>query len=523
MAMSVPGSSRTRIRVNGPSDVGQGGLADAVAAGAGPPVSGRCGAGLASAEVGGAAQAGAGRAGLAVAVAAGAGPPVSGRCGAGLASAEVGGAAQAGAGRAGLAVAVAAGAGPPVSGRCGAGPAGAGVGGAAQAGAGQGSAAPLAGSGLAASAGIAAAAPPARIKLATLPTPLMPAPRLAGAMGIESLHVKRDDLTGFALGGNKARPLEFLVAAACAQGADTLVTGGAAGSNFCAMAAAAARRVGLACQLVIAGQPPQDCPGLDLARSWGARVSWTRLPDRASVDAGLPRVAAELSAAGRRPYLIPRGGATALGAVGYAVAAGELYDQLAGRGLRADCVLVAVGSGGTLAGLFAGNVLLGRPWRLLGAAVSRPAEETARRVLRLARDCLSLLAAPGGVVSGLDTAGQQAAGQASAGLAAAGLGTAGRVTGGPEAPGEPGAGLAITAGDFDLVDARGPGHGLASADGSRAADTALRTEGLMVDPVYTAKALAALQTVAAGRNAVFWHTGGLLDAIAAAGRTGDDA
>jgi len=485
MAMSVPGSSRTRIRVNGPSDAGQGGLADAVAAGAGPPVSGRCGAGLASAEVGGAAQAGAGRAGLAGAVVAGAGPPVSGRCGAG--------------------------------------PAGAGVGGTELGGAAQGSAAPLAGSGLAASARIAAAVPPARIKLATLPTPLMPAPRLAGAMGIESLHVKRDDLTGFALGGNKARPLEFLVAAACAQGADTLVTGGAAGSNFCAVAAAAARRVGLACQLVIAGQPPQDCPGLDLARSWGARVSWTRLPDRASVDAGLPRVAAELSAAGRRPYLIPRGGATALGAVGYAVAAGELYDQLAGCGLRADCVLVAVGSGGTLAGLLAGNVLLGRPWRLLGAAVSRPAEETARRVLRLARDCLSLLAAPGGVVSGLDTAGQQAAGQASAGQAAAGLGTAGRVTGGPEAPGEPGAGLAITAGDFDLVDARGPGHGLASADGSRAADTALRTEGLMVDPVYTAKALAALQAVAAGRSAVFWHTGGLLDAIAAAGRTGDDA
>jgi D-cysteine desulfhydrase len=330
---------------------------------------------------------------------------------------------------------------------------------------------------------------PARIELATLPTPLVSAPNLGAAMGVERLYVKRDDLTGFAFGGNKARLLEFLVAAALEQGADTLVTGGAAASNFCAATAAAARLAGLGCHLLIAGEPAQDSPGLDLARSWGATLAWTRTPERASVDTGLPRAAAALAAAGKRPYLIPRGGANALGAVGYALAAGELHDQLAGRGLRADCVLVAVGSGVTLAGLLAGSTLLGHPWRLVGASVSRPPKEAAQRVLQLARDCLALLTAPG-------RAGREAVEQ------------------------DAGA-LAIVPGDIQLVDARGPGHGVASAAGERAADTALRTEGLVVDPVYTAKTLAVLRRLADEHSAVFWHTGGLLDAIAAAGRTGD--
>jgi len=349
-----------------------------------------------------------------------------------------------------------------------------------------------------------------RIELAVLPTPLVPAPRLAAAMGIDRLQVKRDDLTGFAFGGNKARPLEFLVAAAREQGADTLVTGGAAGSNFCAATAAAARRAGLACQLLIAGQPPQHSPALDLACSWGATVSWTHAAERTSVDTGLPRAAAALAAAGRRPYLIPRGGATALGATGYALAAVELHDQLARRGLRTDCVLVAAGSGGTLAGLLAGTALLGRPWRLVGASVSRPPAEAARRVLRLARDCLSLLAGP--AAAGRDGTGREAARRKATGRAATGRAAPGRA-----APGQHAAWPAITVRDFDLVDARGPGHGVASADGDHAADTALRTEGLVADPVYTAKALAVLRTMTGERSAVFWHTGGLLDAIAAAG------
>ena len=310
----------------------------------------------------------------------------------------------------------------------------------------------------------------ARVRLAALPTPLIRAPRLAEAVGAGELYVKRDDLTGFAFAGNKARPLEFLVAAALAEGADTLVTGGAPGSNFCAAAAAAACRSGLRCELVMAGPPGHLGPALALARSWGAAVRWTGVPERDSVDAGLPAAAAAVAAAGHRPYVIPRGGATGLGAIGYALAAVELREQLDACGVESAQVVVAVGSGGTLAGLVAGHVLLGRPWRLVGGSVSRPPDETARRVLGLARECLALLS-----------------------------------------PGDD-----VRPDDVVVADARGPGHGLASPEGTAAAELAMRTEGLMVDPVYTAKALALVSRYAAGGNVVFWHTGGQLDAVAVA-------
>ena len=330
----------------------------------------------------------------------------------------------------------------------------------------------------------------ARFQLAALPTPLIAAPRLAEVLGIGALYIKRDDLTGFAFAGNKARPLEFLLADAIAENADTLVTGGAPGSNFCAAVAAAARRAGLGCELVIAGQPGPPGhlgPALALARSWGAAVRWTGVPERDSVDTGLPAAAAELGARGRRPYLIPRGGATGRGAVGYALAAVELREQLAVHGADGARVVVAAGSGGTLAGLVAGNVLMGRPFRLIGGSVSRPAEETAGRVRALAQACLVLLAR-----SGL--------------------------------PGLPGrdtvSGDDIGLQDVVVADARGPGHGLPSPEGTAAAEQAMRTEGLMVDPVYTAKALALVSRHADGGDVVFWHTGGQLDVVAMAEGSG---
>ena len=314
----------------------------------------------------------------------------------------------------------------------------------------------------------------ARVRLAVLPTPLVLAPRLAEAVGADALYVKRDDLTGFAFAGNKARPLEFLLAAALGEGADTLVTGGAPGSNFCAAAAAAAARAGLRCELVLAGQPllpslPSPAApaltALALARSWGAAIRWTGVAERDSVDAGLPAAAAAVAAAGHRPYVMPRGGASGLGAIGYALAAVEVREQLAACAVDSARVVVAAGSGGTLAGLVAGNVLAGRPLKLVGAAVSRPPDETARRVAALARECLALLS------SGDDAR--------------------------PE--------------DVVVVDARGPGHGLASPEGVAAAAQAMRTEGLMLDQVYTAKALALVSRYAAGETVVFWHTGGQLD------------
>jgi D-cysteine desulfhydrase len=318
-------------------------------------------------------------------------------------------------------------------------------------------------------AGVPLSLPP-RTRLAVLPTPLLAAPRLANALGLHSLFVKRDDLTGFAFAGNKARPLEFLLAGALSRGADTLVTGGASGSNFCAATAAAARSAGMDCHLVLAGDPVPPGPALSLALTWGATVTWTHDADRASVDRALPLAADGLTAAGRRPYLIPRGGATALGAVGYFLATSELARQLADHGVHTARVVTAVGSGGTLAGLVAGNAALGRPWALAGASVSRPGTEMSPRVLGLAADCLALLAVD----------------------------------------------ASVTAADVEIADARGPGHGLASPEGTAAAAQALRAEGLMTDSVYTAKALSLVARQRGAGAVVFWHTGGMLDVVAEA-------
>jgi D-cysteine desulfhydrase len=303
--------------------------------------------------------------------------------------------------------------------------------------------------------------------LALLPTPLSGTPRLAEALGLDGpLLVKRDDLTGFAAAGNKARQLGPLLEDARARQADVLVTGGSTGSNFVQAATAAAGWAGLHCVLVLAGGP-DPCPlhpNLAAARAWGAELRFTGDADRTSVDRFLPVVAAELAGAGRRPYLVPRGGASPVGASGYRDAVDEVLAQLAGQ---RPVVVVATGAGGTLAGLVAGNVARGRPLRVVGASVSRPPDEVADRVLDLARQVAALR-------------------------------------------GEP----VPTAADVELVDARGPGHALPSPEGEAAAATALRAAGIVLDPVYTAKALAALPAVAAGRPALFWHTGGLLDAVA---------
>lgn len=323
---------------------------------------------------------------------------------------------------------------------------------------------------------------PPRMPLAVLPTPLVPAPGLAEALGAGRLFLKRDDLTGFAAGGNKARVLEFLLAGALSCGADTLLTGGAPGSNFCAAAAAAARRAGLACQLVMAGDPVPPGPALSLALAWGASVSWTHDPDRASVDRLLGVIERQLTGQGRHPYLMPRGGATAIGAVGFVLAAFELAEQLASHGAGRARVVTPVGSGGTMAGLVAGNILLGRALEVTGASVSRPADEASRRVAALASECLALLR-------------------------------------GAQPPGAATAGDQVVSGDVRITDARGAGHGVPSAAGTAVAEQAMRTEGLVVDPVYTAKALTLVARAPRAESVVFWHTGGLLDTVAAAQAT----
>ena len=298
--------------------------------------------------------------------------------------------------------------------------------------------------------------------LALLPTPLVEAPRLAAALGVCSLLVKRDDLTGFAVAGNKARQLSSILADA--QGSNVLVTGGTPGSNFIQAASAAAAWAGMRCVLVLPGDPVPvtSHPNLAAAVTWGAELQFTGNPDRGSVDAQLPFTAAALVAQGARPYVAPRGGASAVGADAYRAALDELLEQLDGQ---RPVVVIACGAGGTLAGLIAGNVERGRPLRIVGASVSRSPHDAP--VLELARAVAERRGAP-----------------------------------------------LPTADDVELIDARGPGHGLASAAGDQAACLALRAEGLVLDPVYTAKALATVAAVVGDEPALFWHTGGLLDAVA---------
>jgi D-cysteine desulfhydrase len=303
-----------------------------------------------------------------------------------------------------------------------------------------------------------------RVRLAILPTPLQAAPRLSDALGLE-VWVKRDDLTGVGLGGNKARKLEFLLGDARAWGADVVVTGGGPGSNHIQITAAAAARLGLGCVLVLYGDRPRPEPlNLRLARLAGAQVRFTGDNDRPSVDAGIDATVGRLARNGRRPYRIGRGGATAVGCLGYVEAAFELEAQLAAQGLDPELVVLATGSCGTQAGLTLGAALAGASWRLYGVSVSRPVAECRERIGTLARGAASVL----GVTAAL-------------------------------------AGI-------EVADGIGPGYGRPSRAGHAAAGLAARTEGLFLDPVFTAKAMAALMAEAeAGSLAgpvVFLHTGG---------------
>jgi D-cysteine desulfhydrase len=309
-----------------------------------------------------------------------------------------------------------------------------------------------------------------RFPLAILPTPLVRAHRLERELRCPPLYVKRDDMTGFALGGNKVRKLEYLIGQARRQGCDMIITGGGPGSNHCMTTAAAARVAGMACVLVLFGNPPSQPPtALTLARRFGAHVRFTGDDDRSSVDRHLAVVADEHRARGRTPYVVPRGGATPIGSLAYAQACTEVAAQMAQLGVDPELLLVATGSCGTQAGLVAGTIAGGASWRVVGASVSRPVDECLARIDALARACTDRLAAR------------------------------------PPRPDE-----------VTVMDARGPGFGRPSDAGRRAAALAADTEGMLLDPVYTAKALGHLSQVRDVTGPiVFWHTGGLASAIAA--------
>jgi D-cysteine desulfhydrase len=293
-----------------------------------------------------------------------------------------------------------------------------------------------------------------RVALATLPTPLTPTPRLSEELGVE-VWCKRDDLTGFGLGGNKVRALEFLIGAARDDRADVLVTGGGPQSNWVMLAALAAVTAGMGAHVVMYGQPvPPSGNLLLLASLQGVEITFTGDPDRATVDDGIARITDRLRSAGCRPYAVGRGGAGAVGALGYVVATDELDRQLEREGLHASSVWLATGSCGTQAGLVAGHALAGTAREVVGVSVSRPVDECRSRITALSAGALELLG-----VAPVHTARWRVSGDQ--------LGS----------------------------------YGVASPAGLGAAALVASTEGIFLDPVFGAKAMAGL-VAAAGRGEV---------------------
>ncbi len=322
-----------------------------------------------------------------------------------------------------------------------------------------------------------------RARLATLPTPLVPAQGLAGHLGTGArISVKADDCTGLGLGGNKVRKLEYELEPGRLRGITHLVTAGGPHSNHCRVTAAAAARLGLGCSLVVNGAPKDPKRGNALLhRLLGARILTvgTRAERGPAMDDEVRRV----GEAGGKALAVPLGASTARGALGYARAVAEMRHQI-GSDAEPPWIFTSSSSGGTLAGLILGCAMFG--WRARLVAVS--ADEPAARI----RDAASSLAVE---AAGLIEGGP--------GISARGARSrlADRVRG-------------VAEGAFVTDGFVGAGYGVATPEGDEAMRLFGARAGVVLDPVYTAKAAAALVarlrdgTIAAGDRVVFVHTGG---------------
>ncbi|WP_102795030.1 D-cysteine desulfhydrase family protein [Bowmanella denitrificans] len=305
-----------------------------------------------------------------------------------------------------------------------------------------------------------------RLELATLPTPLQPMQNLSDKLGGPELWIKRDDLTGLALGGNKTRKLEYMLFEALQQGADCIITAGAIQSNHCRQTAAAAAMLELECHLVLGGHEPGSCNGnLLLDKLLGAQIHWAG-DHRKGED--IPLLVEKLQAQGKKPYVVPYGGSNLLGALGYANAVLELVKQ---SETRFTHIVFASASGGTHAGILAGARLVGLTAQVLGIRIDKldaPDQPFADKVLKLANEVAADLALE-----------------------------------------------AFSKEDVLLSeDYLGGGYAVIGDAERQAITTLAKNEAILLDPVYTGRAMAGLLDLInkgyfhADDKVLFWHTGG---------------
>lgn len=314
-----------------------------------------------------------------------------------------------------------------------------------------------------------------KVHLAQLPTPIERLDRITTLLGGPRLLVKRDDQTGLALGGNKTRKLEYLIADALAQNADVILTAGAAQSNHCRQTAAAATRSGLRCVLVLGGNEPAIPNGnLLLDRMLGAEIHWTGMERRGE---RMEEIAAQLRREGHVPYLIPYGGSNGVGAQGYVAAAREALEQLTELGEHIGTMVVASSSGGTQAGLALGAKLAGYDGKILGISIDKGERGPDRFEVELAEI---------------------------ANATAVAMRVSVRM-----APEE----------FFVEYGYLGKGYGVVGPLEREALSMMARAEGIILDPVYTGRAFGALidmirhgvlesASPGSSKGVLFWHTGG---------------
>ncbi len=303
-----------------------------------------------------------------------------------------------------------------------------------------------------------------RLHFAHLPTPIEELPRLSASLGGPRILVKRDDQTGLAFGGNKTRKLEFLVAEAQEQGAKMMISAGAIQSNHCRQTAAAAARFGFECTLVLTGEmPKQPSANILLDQLFGARI--VNVADRKDRDRILQETFDKATAEGKKPYLVPYGGSSPTGALGYAFAMEEFMQQ----DIHADWIVFGTSSGGTHAGLVLGQRVFGFKGKILGISIDEPVEWLQKNVSALAS-------------SASEKFGKQVE-----------------------------FAFADVAANADYCRA---GYGVLTEAEREAVHLFARIEGLLLDPVYTGRAAAGM--IALIRNGffkkdetvLFWHTGG---------------